>query len=243
MRFKKSFAICFLAFVLAISFCGCSEFNQYTEKENTETLEQEIAEEPDPAGFLNEGVSDEEIKEKIFSVFTEINVNPKFFKEIEKTEDETGTEKYSFLYRNNTFTVTLDENSDVHSVKVGEDGVDVYLKGQKSDNIDHYVASDEMMRTVDWYIYSGVLISFNPQNGYELADDWVCKHDDIFYYAKGTVLLGEEKAEHYLEVICYYERAKNAMQLYRVIADGKEIKLDEIYLQYEMPEREPDFGD
>ena len=246
MYLKKSFAICLLAFVLAISFCGCSELAQYIEKENVEELESSSSEviEENPISFMDEAISDEEIKEKIFSVFSEISVNPKFtIKDFKKTEDETGAEKYSFIYKNNEFTVTLDENFEVSSVKVGKDGADVYLKGCEPNDINHYVASEEMMRTVDWYIYSGVMISFNPQNGYELADDWIHKHDDIFYYSKGTVLIGEEKTEHSLEVICYYERDKNTMQLYKVVADGKEIKLNEIYLQYEKPEREPNFGD
>ena len=249
----KKLMLVLFALALILTCSGCSELTEYVEseiseyigKETAETSEPEVVEEkPDPAAFLNEGVSDEEVKEKIFAVFTEINLNPKFAKGFEKIEDETGTEKYSLLYRNNIFTVTLDENSEVYSVQVGEDGVYIYLKDNKSDDIDNYVSTEEMKRSLDWYIYSGVMISFNPPDGkYELADDWVYKHDDIFYYAKGTVFVGEGKKEHSMEVIGYYERDKKEMQFYRLVADGKEIVLSEVYQQYEKPEREPDFGD
>ena len=234
MLFKKSFAICLLAFVLAISFCGCGELPEYFNE--TPEEEYEYTEDYYDRKFMDEVVTEEELRENIFSALTDININTEFIKEFKETE-----EGYTFVYRENTFIVTLDEDSTIASVKVGEDGEDVYLKGYEPYDAEDYMITESMIGGLKHMIANAVEISFDYPGIYEMADDWTYKHDDCYYYTKGTILIGEEKEEHSLEVITYYEEAENTMHFYSIVADEKEINLPIEFQLYEKPERKPVF--
>ena len=233
MRLKN--LLCLLIFVLVFVFTGCSDFETESESPAPEIIEEKPADD-----FIGEEISDEEIKEKIFSVFSEIGVNTKFLKEFKKAEDETEAVKYSFVYKNNDFVVTLDENSGVSSINIAEGGAAVYLKGNEPKDINDFVITESMVRGFNWNMQDAVAAAFGVIE-YELTEDCVFKHDDLYYYMEGTVLVGEGKTEHYMEVTNYF--VGDGMCLYSVVADGKEAHIDPILQSGEKPETEPDFGD
>ena len=249
MSMIKNFAAFLLALVLAISFCGCSELAEYVEselveyigKESSETVEPEVPEkiEEKPTAFMDEAISDEETKEKIFSAFSEINVNLKFaIKDFKKIEDETEAEKYSFVYKNNEFIVILDENSEVSSVNIAEGGAPVYLKGNDPKDINIFVITEGMIRSFNWNMGNAVAAAFGVLE-YELTEDCVYLHDDLYHCVKGTVLVGEAKAKHYMEITNYF--VGDGMCLYSVVADGREAYIDPVLQEGEKPETEPNF--
>lgn len=241
MSMMKFFAVCLLTIVFAISFSGCDELVEYIENETASTVEPEVPEkiEEKPTAFMDEAISDEEIKEKIFSVFSEISLNTKFaVKDFKKIEDETGTEKYSFVYKNNEFTVTLDENSEVSSVNIAEGGAPVYLKGNEPKDINDFVITEGMIRSFNWNMGNAVAAAFGVSE-YELTEDCVYMHDDLYHCVKGTVLVGESKTEHYMEIINYF--SGDGMCLYSVVADGREAYINPVLQDDEKPETEPNF--
>ena len=118
MNMMKFFAICLFTIVLAISFSGCDELVEYIENENAAPLIPEKTENDEyyyDRKFMDEVVTEEELRENIFSALTDININTEFIKEFKETEDENGTKGYTFIYRDNTFIVTLDEDSTIFS--------------------------------------------------------------------------------------------------------------------------------
>ena len=232
MRFKKSFAICLLAFVIMFACSGCAElfgsFNKTPEEE------YEFTEDYYDRKFMDEVVTEEELRENIFSALTDININTEFIKEFKETESG-----YTFVYRENSFIVTLDEDSGIASVKVGEDGEDVYLKGYEPYDVEDYIITESMIGGFKYSIINAIEIAFDYPGVYEMADDWTYRHDDCFYYAKGTVFIGEEKEEHFMEKIYYYEETENTMHWYSLFVDGEEIELPIEFQLYEKPERKP----
>ena len=230
---KKLIALLFALMLL----CACGAEPVEEPEEETEYTEDYY-----DRKFMDEVLTDEERRENIFSALTDININTEFIKDFEKIEDESGDEKYSFTYRENSLTVTMDEDSTVASVRVGEDGEDVYLKGYEPYDVEDYIITSSMIGGFKSMIINAIEISFDYPSVYEIASDWTYRHDDCYYYAKGTVLIGADKEEHFMEKIYYYEEAENTMHWYSLKVDGNEITLPIEFQQYEKPERKPTSG-
>ena len=223
---------CLLAFVMVFAFSGCAELLEYFNE--TPEEEYEYTEDYYDRKFMDEVITEEELRENIFSALTDININTEFIKEFKETENG-----YTFVYRENYFVVTLDEDSTIASVKVGEEGEDVYLKGYEPYDAEDYIITESMINGLKHMIINAVEIAFDAPSVYEFADDWTYRHEDCFYYAKGTVLIGEEKEEHFIEKIYYYEEAENTMHWYSLVVDGEEFDIPMEFLPYEKPERKP----
>lgn len=240
MRFEKIFAVCFIILVLAFAFAGCSGILPAEESENGGSEEEiEYTEDYYDRLFLGEVVTDEVKRENIFAALTEININTEFIKDFQKIEDETGAEKYSFTYRENPFTVTMEPDSTVSSVRIGEDGTDVYLKGYEPYDADDYLMTEGIIGGFKHSLINAVEIVFDYPEIYEFANDWIYKHEGDFYYASGTVFIGEDKAEHSMNLVEYYEAAENTMWWYSLNVDGKNISLPGGFQEPEITERQP----
>lgn len=242
MYFKKIVAAFLLACVM-LMFAGCAELPAEESENNVSEEETEYTEDYYDRLFLGEVVTDEVKRENIFAALTEINMNTEFIKEFKKIEDETGAEKFSFIYRENPFIVTLEPDSTVSSVRVGEEGEDVYLKGYESYNVDDYIMTESMIGGFKYSLINAVEVSFDYPAVYEFADDWKYKHEDNFYYAEGTVLIGEGKKEHSISMVTYYEEAENTMHWYSLYVDGKEILFERVFAEPEITERQPVSGE
>ena len=241
MHRSKLFFICIIISVLFFVLSGCAGFESSESSSSEEEIE--YTEDYYDRKFMDEVLSEEEKRENIFSALTDINMNTEFIKEFQKIEDETGIEKYSFIYRENNFTVIMEPDSTVSSVRVGEDGEDVYLKGYESYDVEDYIMTDNMIAGFKHSIINAVEISFDYPSIYEIANDWVYRHEGDFYYASGTVLIGESKAEHFIDMVYYYEEAENTMHWYSLTVDGKSISLERVFAEPEIAERQPLSGE
>lgn len=217
--------------------CGCSGING-TESENSSSEETEYTEDYYDRRFMDGVLSEEEIRENIFSALTDINMNTEFIKDFAKIEDESGEEKYSFTYRDNDFIVYMNPDSTVSSVRVGEDGTDVYLEGYESYNVDDYIMTDSMIQGFRHMMINAVEISFDYPSIYEFAD-WRYRHEGDFYYTSGKVFIGESKNEHSMEIVYYYEEAENTMHWYSLRVDGEKVSLPQEFSEPETEERQP----
>ena len=247
MRFGKFFLVFLIISALAFAFSGCADLLGYVEGLSSESSsseeEIEYTEDYYDRRFMDEVLSDEEKRENIFAALTDININTEFIKDFAKIEDESGEEKYSFTYRENNFIVYLNPDSTISSVKIGEDGTDIYLEGYEPYDADDYLVTESMVQGYSYSLINAVEIAFNYPEIYEFAGDWVYKHEEPFYYASGTVLIGEEKASHYISMITYYEEAENTMHWYSLEVDGKKISLPAEYEEPVIEERQPISGE
>lgn len=247
MRGKKLFMICLTACLLAFACSGCAELlgtleqniNEYTASED----EVEYTEDYYDRLFFGDVISDEVVRENIFAALTEVNINTEFIKEFKRIEDGSGTEKFGFIYRENSFTVTLDPDYTVYSVKIGEDGEDIYLKGYESYDVDDYMVTESIVNGFNRMNINVVETAFDYPEIYEFADDWTFKHEKDFYYLTGTVFIGEAKEEHFLDIVYYYEEAENTMYWYSIHVDGNELLLDKVFEEPVITEREPLSGE
>ena len=244
MRLKKLFFIFLLAFAVVLISAGCENAENPENSESASSEEEiEYTEDYYDRLFLGEVVTEEEKRENIFAALVDININTEFIKEFQKVEDETETEKYSFVYRENNFTVTMNADSEVSSVRIGEDGADIYLEGYESYNVDDYIVTDSMIKGLEHMNINVVEIAFNYPKIYEFADDWTYVHEEPFRYVSGSVLIGEAKEKHFLDIVYYYDKPENTLQWYSVYADGNEITFDRPFSEPEIKERQPLSGD
>ena len=234
---------CLFAFILILSCSGCAELQSLFEEEVPVEEEIEYTEDYYDRKFMDEVVTEEELRENIFSALTDININTELIKDFKETEDENGEKGYTFIYRENTFFVTLDEDSNIASVRVGEDGEDVYLKGYEPYDVEDYIITDSMVKGLKNMVVNMVELYLDYPEVYELADDWTYKHEDCFYYFNGTVIVGEEKEEHLFDLVFYYEEAENTMHFYSVTIDGDVKKQEHVFEEPQIPERQQINGD
>lgn len=232
-----------LALLIALMlFSGCEDLAGYLEGFSSESSsseeEIEYTEDYYDRKFMDEVLTEEEKRENIFSALTDINMNTEFIKNFAKIEDESGVEKYSFTYRENDFIVYMNPDSTVSSVRVGEDGTDVYLEGYESYNVDDYIMTDSMIKGFQYMMANAVEISFDYPSIYEFVD-WRYRHEGDFYYLSGKVLIGEDKKEHTMEIVYYYEEAENTMHWYSLHADGNLIEIERVFAEPEIEERKP----
>ena len=143
----------------------------------------------------------------------------------------------------NLFIVTMDSDSTVYSVRVGEDGEDVYLKGYEPYAAEDYIMTESGIQGFRHMMENAVEISFDYPAVYEFGDDWTYRHEADFYYTEGSVFVGEAKEAHYIELIYYYEEAENTLHWYSLNVDGNEISLERVFEEPEIPERQKISGD
>ena len=108
----KKLIIMLLALLLLCS-CAVSEAPEVSETSE----EEELTEEYYDRKFMDEVVSDEEKRENIFSALEDIQMNTEFIKDFKKVEETAEGEKYSFTYRETEFTVIMESDSTIYSVK------------------------------------------------------------------------------------------------------------------------------
>lgn len=241
MSIKKSLFIYLTACLLVLLCVGCAaEPDDGKTSESEEEIE--YTEDYYDRLFLGEVVTDEAKRESIFASLTDININTEFIKDFAKIEDESGEEKYSFTYRDNPFIVYMDEDSTVASVRVGEDGTDVYLKGYEPYDADDYIMTESRIQSFQSMMINAVEIAFDYPEIYELSD-FSYKHEGDFYYMNGTVLIGEAKKAHSMEFVCYYEEAENTMHWYSLNVDGESILLEAVFEEPVIEERQPLSGE
>lgn len=244
MRFKKSFIICFIFFIAAFVISGCSAplgnfgSNPADEPEISEE-EIEYTEDYYDRLFLGDVVTEEEKRENIFSALTDININTEFIKDFSKAEDETGTEKYTFTYRNNPFTVYMNPDSTVSSVRIGDDGADVYLEGYEPYDAEDYIMTESQIQGFQSMMVNAVEISFDYPQIYEFGDDWNYIHEGDFFYTGGSVFIGEAKTAHTINLTYYYDEIENTMYWYSLKVDGEELSLPKYFDEPVIPERKP----
>lgn len=238
MRFGKLFLIICAAVFICVG-CGAEpENNGYSASEE----EVEYTEDYYDRLFLGDVVTDEEKRENIFAALAETKMNTEFIKDFAKIEDESGEEKYSFTYRNNPFIVYMNSDSTVSSVRVGEDGADIYLEGYESYNVDDYIIIESQIKGFQYMMINAVEIAFNYPEIYEFADDWTYRHEENFYYTRGSVFIGEAKEAHYIDLVYYYEEAENTMHWYSLCVDGNDISFERVFEEPEKTERQPRSG-
>ncbi|MBQ2898115.1 MAG: hypothetical protein IJE28_00040 [Oscillospiraceae bacterium] len=244
MLFKKLLLIiCALVFVCA----GCAGSSDETESaaepgpepEIPSSSEEEIEYTEDYYDrlFFGDVISDETVRENIFAALIDVGINTEFIKEFQKIEDGSETEKFGFIYRENAFTVTMEPDSTVYSVKIGDDGEEVYLKGYESYNADDYMMTENMK---NWFIAgmdNAVEIALDYPEIYEFAGDWSFRHEGNFYYVTVTVLTGAEKEKHFLSITYYYDEPENTMYWYQLLIDGQEISVPIEFEVHEKGER------
>lgn len=223
---KKLIIILFALLVL----CSCA-VSEVPEKE-------ELTEEYYDRKFMDEVVTEEEKRENIFSALDDIKINTELIKDFKKLEETAEGEKYSFTYRETGFTVIMEPDFTISSVKVGEDGADVYLKGYEPYDVEKYIMPKTQIQGFQHMMINAVEISFDYPEIYEFAEDWTYLHEEPFYYTEGTVLIGEEKEEHYIELIYYYEEAENTMHWYSLVVDGEPSLLERVFEEPVIPERQ-----
>ena len=220
-----------IAMILAVMvLCSCAV------SESPE--EEEFTEEYYDRRFMDEVVTDEEKRENIFSALDDIKINTEFIKDFEKVEETAEGEKYSFVYRETEFTVIMEPDSTISSVKVGEDGPDVYLKGYEPYNAEDYIMEKTQIQGFQSMMKNAVEVSFDYPEIYEFANDWTYRHEEPFYYTEGTVFIGEAKEEHYIELIYYYELAENTMHWYSLVVDGNPMLIEKVFEEPVIQERQ-----
>ena len=231
MQLKKLFKLGLVIFALVLAFGGCADSE---EQENIEIPEEseEIIEEAEEFTedyydrlFMGDVVTDETKRENIFSALTEIKMNTEFIKDFQKVESTDEGEKYSFTYRDTEFTVVMESDSEIASVKVGEDGADVYLKGYEAYDAEDYIFTESMKDGMKHMVDNAVEVSLDYPENFEYAGDWSFRHEENFYYISVTVLTGTEKTAHPLILTCYYDAAENTMHWYKLVVDGKDISI------------------
>ncbi len=223
---KKLIIMLFALLVL----CSCAATNV--------PEEEELTEEYYDRKFMDEVVTDEEKRENIFSALDDIKINTELIKDFKKVEETAEGEKYSFIYRETEFTVIMAPDSTISSVKVGEDGADVYLKGYEPYDVENYIMPKSRIQGFQHMMINAVESSFDDPEIYEFSADWTYSHEEPFYYTKGTVLVGEEKEEHYMELIYYYEVEENTMHWYSLVVDGDPVILETMFDEPVIPERQ-----
>ena len=219
--------------LVLLTLCGCavSEVPEVQE-------EEELTEEYYDRKFMDEVVTDEEKRKNIFSALEDIEINTELIKDFKKVEDTPEGEKYSFIYRDTEFIVIMESDSTIYSVKNGEEGADVYLKGYEPYDVENYVMPKTRIQGFQSMMVNAVKISFDDTEVYEFAADWTYSHEEPFYYTKGTVLIGEAKEEHYMELIYYYEVEENTMHWYSLAVDGNPIIIETMFEEPVIPERQ-----
>ncbi|MBR2042508.1 MAG: hypothetical protein IJ945_09100 [Oscillospiraceae bacterium] len=243
MLFKKTVFVCLVLSLLAFAFAGCGNILPAEEPESDSSEEIEYTEDYYDRLFFGDVISDETIRENIFAALTEININTEFIKDFSKAEDENGAEKFTFMYRENPFTVYMNPDSTVSSVRIGEDGTDVYLEGYEPYNADDYLVTEGIIGGFKHSLINAVEVAFDYPAVYEFASDWNYKHEGDFYYAEGTVLIGEGKKEHYMSMVRYYEEAENTMHWYSLYVDGNSLSFEKVFEEPEIAEREKISGE
>lgn len=244
MNLKKWIGICFMIFALALLCAGCAEPEEpeiiEIPEESEEITEEaeEFTEDYYDRFFMGEVVTDEIKRENIFSALTDINMNTEFIKDFKKIESNDEGEKYSFTYRDTEFTVIMESDSEISSVKVGEEGEDVYLKGYEPYDAEDYIFTEEMKNGLMHMVDNAVEVSLDYPKVFEYAGDWSFRHEGNFYYICVTVLTGAEKTAHPLSLTCYYDAPENSMYWYQLVVDGKEISVPIDFEVIEKAERE-----
>ena len=237
MRFQKLFLIiCILVFLCT----GCSDLLGHFEQMKSPLPEEK--EDPNKV-FFGEEVADETVKENIFSALNDVDITTRFISDFKKIEDGEMGERYSFVYQENLFIVTMDSDSTVYSVRVGEDGEDVYLKGYEPYAAEDYIITESRIQGFRHMMENAVEISFDYPAVYEFGDDWTYKHEADFYYTGGSVLIGEAKEAHYISLVYYYEEAENTLHWYSLNVDGNEMSIERVFEEPEIPERQKISGD
>ena len=232
MHFTK-FLACLLACVLLFSCAGCTDVVNYEEKTEEDPLRE----------FFKEEVSDETAKENIFAALKEVEIETRFISDFKKIEDGETGERYSFKYQNNLFIVSMDPDSTVYSVRVGEDGEDVYLKGYESYKAEDYFMTEGMENSFKVSMVNAVEVAFDDPGVYEFAEDWSFKREQDYYYTNVTVYIGEEKEEHFMDFTCYYDEPENTMYWYHLSVDGEEFPIPIDYEAIEIAERRKTSGE
>ena len=228
---KKLLKLCFMIFALVLVCVGCAESEEPINSGISEEIQEEAEETEEFTEdyydrlFMDEVVTDEVKRENIFSALTDIKMNTEFIKDFKMVESTEEGEKYSFTYRDTNFTVIMESDSEIASVKVGEDGEDVYLKGYEPYDAEDYIFTEEMKNGLKNMVGNAVEVSFDYPEIFEYAGDWSFRHEENFYYIGVTVLIGEEKTAHPLSLTCYYDAPENCMYWYRLVVDGKEISI------------------
>ena len=229
---KKLFAL-FLVLMLLCS-CAVSEAPEVSETSE----EDEFTEEYYDRKFMDEVVTDEEKKENIFSALDDIQINTEFIKDFKKVEETAEGEKYSFTYRETEFTVIMESDSTIYSVKAGEEGTDIYLKGYESYNVEDYICPDSMKQGMKYAMDNAVEICFDDPAVFEYAGDWSYGHEGNYRYVSVTVLIGEEKEEHFISLTHYYVEEENSLYWLELLVDGEKISLPTDFEIEEIPERQ-----
>ena len=200
--------------------------------------EEEFTEEYYDRRFMDEVVTDEEKRENIFSALDDIKMNTEFIKDFEKVEDTAEGEKYSFVYRETEFTVIMEPDSTISSVKVGEDGPDVYLKGYEPYDVEDYICPDTMKQGMKYGVDNAVEICFDYPEIFEYAGDWSYGHEGNYRDISVTALIGEEKKPHFIHLTYYYIPEENTLCWLQLLVDGEEISLPTDFEIEEIPERQ-----
>ena len=231
MHMKKLLKLCLIIFTLVLVCGGCADTEEpessvvLEEKEEVSEEAEEFTEDYYDRLFMGDVVTDETKRENIFSALTDINMNTEFIKDFKKVETTEEGEKYSFTYRDTEFTVIMESDSEIASVKVGEDGADVYLKGYEAYDAEDYIFTESMKDGMKHMVDNAVEVSLDYPENFEYAGDWSFRHEGNFYYISVTVLTGTEKTAHPLSLTCYYDAPENSMYWYRLVVDGKDISI------------------
>lgn len=225
MRHIKLFLSCLLAFIFVLNFSGCAF--------GAESEEPSVPEETDPTAFFNDAVSDEEVKENIFNALDEINIDTEAVENFEKTEEG----KFSFDYKNEKITVLMDSDSTVYSVKIGENGEDVYLKGYESYNIEDYVFPPYMNKNVFLDFAKNIAeLAYDSSANYEFSEDFEIRREGDYYYLTAAVTFEGSEDKDIIEATLYYDLAENTIFMEYVTINGE--VFSDFENNYEKPERE-----
>ena len=172
---KKLLKLCFMIFALVLVCVGCAEFEEPINSGISEEIQEEAEETEEFTEdyydrlFMDEVVTDEVKRENIFSALTDIKMNTEFIKDFKMVESTEEGEKYSFTYRDTNFTVIMESDSEIASVKVGEDGEDVYLKGYEPYDAEDYIFTEEMKNGLKNMVGNAVEVSFDYPEIFEYA--------------------------------------------------------------------------
>lgn len=200
-----------MAFALVFAFAGC----QNSESAEPENEISEVPEDPTDEVFKDE-VSSEEVKEKIISALEEIEVDAESIGDFEKTEDGN----YIFTYMGKDFTVTMDENSEVSSVRLEESGEDLYLKGYEPYKAEDFMMPEYMKAHLIGIMKNLTELEFNMPESMEFDESaFAFRHEGDYYYTTGTVKINGGEKEHTAEMICSF--IDNTIETQFFAVDGK----------------------
>ncbi len=222
MNIKKLF-ICLFAFLLVFVFASCADIALQEEEEKVDPLRE----------FFGEEVPDETEKENIFAALEEVEINTRFISDFKKIENAG---KYSFNYQNNLFIVTMDPDSTVYSVRVGEDGEEVYLKGYESYRAEDYFVPKFMESHLIAFADNVMEMFTNGAEGYEFSDDWVFEREGNYYHAGVTARTESSAEDLAIYITCRYDEAENTIYMDYVTINGE--IFSDFTENYERPERQ-----